>query len=490
MKKIFTSFCALALVLVSAGAQSMQTTFLLDNNMYSYRINPAQPAEKGFVGFIINNVNLSAGSGIGVGNLLFERNGSLVTGFNKAVSYNDFIGKLKDVNSVVVDENLSLLNFGWWTKHNFFNNVEFNIRGTQSVSLPRDLFAMLKAGSREDPYNLRDLSTHDQIYAEVAYGLSKSFGDGKFSIGARLKFLVGLANFNTLSNNAAFTVNGQNIAYDADIQLRGAANIINIGTRESSQVPGREVLDFGNLTFNPKGLKPAGFGGAVDIGITFKPVSGLTVGLAVLDLGAVKWNYNIFGRATGSDSFQGLTVNGLKDAQSDVQKELDEALKKLQQLVEFEPEDGSSSAVEMMPFTVNASVRYNMPFYQRLSVGVLGTYRPYIYNKLWEVRGGVTVTPIDWFSVTANYGLNNYGPTFGAAMSLNFLTFNLFAGVEGYSGRLGRFTAGNIPVPFPVGKFRYNLNLGLTITFGERHPQYKPTKHLWATGRYAKDVIL
>lgn len=477
MKKIFASVVIVIVAITSANAQSMQTTYFLDNNMYSYRINPAIASEKGFVGFIINNLNFTAGSSIGVNSLIYPTPNGLVTGFNSAVPAQEFLKNLKDPSRFNLEENISLLSFGFWTKHDFFNNFEVNIRGYQNAGIPKDLFGMLKSGS--GTYDLSSTSVNVQSYLEVAYGLSKKINN-VVSIGVRLKFLAGLENLNVAATDAKFIIGGQSLSYNSDLTLRCAANMLRIPTKPSVQDPSRMVLDYGKIS-PIKDFTPAGYGGAVDLGITIKPVNGLTISLAALDLGAVNWTYNVVGVNRGG-KFNGLEMKNISiDAVSD---EVQAAWNKLQEFVEFTPEEAGQKSLELMPINVNLGVRYRLPAYERLSFGALGTYRINKYLRFWEVRAGAAITPIDWFSITGNYGFNSNGLTYGAALSLNFASINLALGWEGYSGKFGRYITGNNnAILFPLGGFRYNLNLGLTITFGQRHRDYTVKKKLWATGK-------
>lgn len=125
-----------------------------------------------------------------------------------------------------------------------------------------------------------------------------------------------------------------------------------------------------------------------------------------------------------------------------------------------------AASFEKLPVTINLGAKYRMPFYDRLSAGVLGTYRADSRYTFWDVRTGVAVTPADWFCISANYGYNSYGLTWGTAMSLTAACFNLHLALDSYSGRTGKFiTAESESLRFPLGPFKYQINLGLTVTF-------------------------
>lgn len=486
MKKIALSLTILFAGAVCAVAQTSLSTFFSDNSIYSYRINPAIAGEKGFVGFALNNIGIDVNSNLSVGALLYpSKNGGLVTFLNNEVSYADAMKRFKNYTGLTVNENISLLSFGWWTKHGYFNTVDVNVRSTEGIGLPKSLFALMKDGSSPLPYNLSSMRVGADAYLEVAYGISKQISD-KISFGARVKFLGGLARATATFDKAEVTINDEVVSYNVNGTLKIAAPMFSFGSKESSFKPGVPVIDFTKLQMGKLGL--GGYGGAIDLGITYKPIKDLTLSLAVLDLGATYWNYSALGRSVGTNSFGGMDMTVTPGGQNDaVQKEFEEFMQGLASLLEFETvEDKVSNSLELMPVTVNAGLRYRMPFYNRWSVGALAQYR---YSRAighphwYDFRAGMTITPIDWFSLSGNYGYNASGLVWGGMLSLNVASINIFCGVEGYSGRVGRLTFSDVPIlnrtiafKYPLGAFRYSLNFGFTITFGDRHNEFPARK--------------
>ena len=401
-RKILANIVLVLMTAITATGQNMQSLYFLDNSLYGYRINPAIPSEKNFAGQIISNVDLSANSSLGLSNFVFkDSSGKMISGFNRALPTETFLEGISPSNNLGVVENLTILSCGFWTEKNFFHNIEFNVRGYQDASLPKDFFALLKEGNREEPYNLAGFRISNQSYLEFAYGMSKSLGD-KISVGGRVKLLIGFLNLNAETNNT-------NLVLKAN-----GSDPVKISDKQSAQAASSKINVF----------KPSGFGAVADLGITYKPLEDLSLNLAVLDLGAVLWK------------------NG---------------------------GEGRSFSTEMLPITFNAGARYRMPFYRRLSAGMLGSYRTGKGTAYSEFRTGITVTPIDWFSINGNYGFSSYGKTFGTALTLNLAFFHFHIGFEGYSGRVVKFISNGKSHILPLDKCRYDINLGLTIAFGERH---------------------
>lgn len=464
MKKIICSISILLAAFVSVSAQEISTSYFLDNNPYSYRINPAIPSEKSFVGLIISNVNLSIGSNTGINSILYPSStGGLVTGFNGAVSAEQFLGNLP--KSIRVDQvfNENLIAVGFWTE-NAFHSIEINVKEDVFAGLPRDLFEMFKCGSSDYPYDLSQTSASVKSYGEIAYGYSRKVND-KWSVGGRVKLLMGLAAGNLDFEKAYMTINGDRVSYDMAAKFRLSSNFLSVGTK----VDDPRLFDFSVFNLDPSGISPCGWGGAIDLGATYKPIEDLTVSLSVLDLGGIGWKYNIVGKSSGSDSFKGETIKSDGSIQGDYQKFID----KMQTLADFEQVEGGESSFDMLACTVNLGARYKMPFYKRLSAGLLFTSKIDKYNPSFGCRLGATVTPVDWFSFTGNYGISTYCKSYGVAMSLNAAFLNLIFAYEGYSGVVSDLKAPEIlsPLATPLGSFQNMLKMGVTITFGQRHKE-------------------
>lgn len=459
----------------TATGQNMQSMYFLDNNVYGYRINPAIQSEMNFAGQIVNNIDLSAGSSLGLGNFFFkDSSGRIVSGFNRSLPSETFLAALKESNDMAAVENLSIISCGFWSEKDFFHNVEINVRGYGNASVPKDFFALLKDGKRAEPYDLSGFRLSAQAYLEIAYGLSKSIND-KITVGGRFKFLSGMMNLLAETNNTRILMSGQDVMSNSDMAFRSATYLFDIPTKQAVQSSGNKVLDFSKSAPTNNIFKPAGFGAVVDLGTTYRVLDNLTLSLSVLDLGAVRWKQNITGKSSGNNVRQSGNLMNMSEMKT-IGDKIGGSLTNLGNIVEVEatPVAGGSFSTEMLPVTINAGARYRMPFYDRLSAGMLGSFRTGRGTAYSEFRAGVSVTPVDRLSFNVNYGFSSYGRTFGTAMNFNLAFFHIHLGYEGYSGSVARFRNDCRTYNLPLGRYRYNVNLGLTIAFGERHRPYAP----------------
>lgn len=475
MRKLFIFAAAMLSFAASVSAQEFSTTYFLDNNLYSYRINPAIPGEKNFVGIGISNVNLSFGSNVGLNSILYKKaDGTLTTGLNSTVSSDVFLGNLKQNNRLDQVFNENILATGFWTGK-AFHNIEINVKEDIFVGLPRDLFAMLKTGVSDYPFDISQTNASVKSYAELVYGYTRRI-NGKWSVGGRAKFLMGLASGRVGFERGTVSFNGSQVSYDVRAGFQLSSNFLQLGLRPDDA----GIFDFSSLKMDFSNFSPCGFGGAVDLGVTYRPVKGLELSFSVLDLGGIAWKYNIVGESSGSDKFTGETLKSDGTLSGDLKAFAD----KLADLAEFTPVDGGKSSFEMISCTLNLGARYHMPFYERMSVGMLVNGKFDKYNSCFGVRFGLTVTPVDWLSVSGNYGINTYCATYGAAISVNGGNINFLLGYEGYSGPVSNVKVSGILMPLatPLKSFQNMVRAGINITFGPRHNDFKPISGHWIHG--------
>ena len=458
------------LILASAAvsAQQFKTGFFLDNYQYGYRINPAITPEKSHLGILLTNISAAPSSSIGVSDILFPKaDGSLMTGFNGAVPSSTFLSGLCQGSMLGADVSENILAVGI-RKNRSFGSFEVNARAIADVSLPYDMFAMLKNGTSDEAYDLSGLGADAKVYLEVAYGKAFIIND-KFTVGARLKALFGLGSIGFDAGNAKANLQDGLIGMEANASVRMSSKYLSYSTLE-----GTDIFDPESIEFNAAFYGPTGYGAALDLGLTFKPFKGLTLSAAVQDLGAVHWDYNMVALSEASANFKGVDdLDLMGEGASSISDELEAQLESLGGLADFHVQNGPQAGWESLPFSANAGARYSFAK-DILSVGALASMRHTEYLTSYDLRGGLTIRPLKWFSLAGTVGTGTYGNSCGAGISINVLTFNFHAGVDGYLGKTGKFmldspVAGFDAIPVPLGKFDCRLNLGLTLTFGERH---------------------
>ncbi len=461
-KHILTVGLTLLCFTLCANAQDkFQSGYFLDNYAYSYRINPALLSEKSFFG-LASSLEAGLSSDIGISTLLFPNadGTGLVTGLNKSISSEQFLGGLKDNNAFAFDGSVNVFSFGK-RKEKGLTTVEINLRSDAAASIPYDFFRFLKEGSEESAYDLSGFNFGAKAYAELAVGYSKSFGS--LTAGARVKALLGLANASLILNKALVTSNASVVSADLDAMAKLACAPVSLYNGENGDIA---------YKFDQSALRPSGYGAAVDLGVKWVPVKGLSLSAGISDLGAIKWTWNSLAKSTGSATYNGLSN---VDTGTDFNEEIDNATKEFKNLINLQAVDGDETSLEKLSFTANAGARYALPFYRRLSAGVFGTYHFAEIAPYWDTRLGLTITPIDAISLTANCGKTRQGDVLGVAGSFSLFFLNVFFGLDTYVGKVGVYEIEgvNIPkyggIPVPVDPFRMKFTFGANLQFGKRY---------------------
>lgn len=160
----------LTLVSVTGGmvsfAQAPHSAYFMDNMPNRHLLNPAFTPDFNYVSIpALGNLQIGTNANVGIGDFLFPRNGELVTSLNSSVSSEEFLGRLKSINSIEANVNLDVISFGFkaWGGFNTFN---IGVRSHTSVVLPYELFEFAKIGQVNcgpTAYDINDLRLRQPI---------------------------------------------------------------------------------------------------------------------------------------------------------------------------------------------------------------------------------------------------------------------------------------------------------------------------------------
>ena len=458
MKRINTFAVIAAMLLFAAGAsaQSFRSGYFLDNYVYGYRINPAQINRKSFFALGVGNIDLQNSLNVGVSNFLFPlEDGRMVTGFNKDVPAEQFIGNLPKSTLLSLDENINLFSSGR-VRNNRMTTFEVNVRALSNMALPRDLFAFLKQGG-DTPYDLSGINLSAAVLGDAALGFATRVGK-HLSIGTRLHFLVNVADLRAYSTNTSITMGANQTELQSELHLQ-TSGMLSLATNEKGN------LDFSKASY--KGPIFSSYGAGLDLGFELNSGRGFKLFGSVTELGAIKRKNTTNLVANSTVTYTGMDVT-YEDG--DVNADYQAILDKLQDAIIF-TDAQTGDRLDILPFNATAGARLTLLNF--ISVGALGTYHIDSINPWYDLRAGASVALGYFLSVSANAGIGTYGPTLGAGFNLNFLGLNLVAGVDAFRGNVG--TLSGLPVqlpvaiPLPLTGFNLNAHAGLSVNFGKSY---------------------
>ena len=449
MKKLLYT---LAAVLVCTGAAAQNPTlYFMEGVPLRSQMNPALAPQRGYFNIpVLGGLAVTAGGNTSLDHLLFRRDGRLVTLLSPSVSSADALSDLHSKNLVNADIRVNLLGFGAYTanrKH--FWSFDLNLRTSVSTQFPYELFHFFKTG---ESAQVRNLGLSSDAYAEAGFNYSFPIGE-KFYVGARVKFLVGLAR--AKSYFTQFNVSlGENEWYaEAVGELEVNSNLLTIPTRQEAGQDGvyRNYYQLDDMEFDAK-FKPAGYGAAFDIGATYEPIPNLLVSAAVNDIGFIAWNKasSMHGTVSRWLTFDGAQVDA--SGVADIDFDLGE--------LKFEQVD-EESATRMLHYTMNLGAEYRL-WDRRVGFGALYQIHKYDYAALHNLTASVNFQPVRWFGLSGSYSfIDNRASALGLGLNLNPGWINFYIATDVL---LTKKSAQWIPIK----QGRMNFNLGIGVPMGKR----------------------
>ena len=445
MKKLLYT---LAAVLVCTGAAAQNPTlYFMEGVPLRSQMNPALAPQRGYFNIpVLGGLAVTAGGNTS----LFRRDGRLVTLLSPSVSSADALSDLHSKNLVNADIRVNLLGFGAYTanrKH--FWSFDLNLRTSVSTQFPYELFHFFKTG---ESAQVRNLGLSSDAYAEAGFNYSFPIGE-KFYVGARVKFLVGLAR--AKSYFTQFNVSlGENEWYaEAVGELEVNSNLLTIPTRQEAGQDGvyRNYYQLDDMEFDAK-FKPAGYGAAFDIGATYEPIPNLLVSAAINDIGFIAWNKasSMHGTVSRRLTFDGAQVDA--SGVADIDFDLGE--------LKFEQVD-EESATRMLHYTMNLGAEYRL-WDRRVGFGALYQIHKYDYAALHNLTASVNFQPVRWFGLSGSYSfIDNRASALGLGLNLNPGWINFYVATDVL---LTKKSAQWIPIK----QGRMNFNLGIGVPMGKR----------------------
>ena len=449
MKKLLYT---LAAVLVCTGAAAQNPTlYFMEGVPLRSQMNPALAPQRGYFNIpVLGGLAVTAGGNTSLDHLLFRRDGRLVTLLSPSVSSADALSDLHSKNLVNADIRVNLLGFGAYTanrKH--FWSFDLNLRTSVSTQFPYELFHFFKTG---ESAQVRNLGLSSDAYAEAGFNYSFPIGE-KFYVGARVKFLVGLAR--AKSYFTQFNVSlGENEWYaEAVGELEVNSNLLTIPTRQEAGQDGvyRNYYQLDDMEFDAK-FKPAGYGAAFDIGATYEPIPNLLVSAAINDIGFIAWNKasSMHGTVSRRLTFDGAQVDA--SGVADIDFDLGE--------LKFEQVD-EESATRMLHYTMNHGAEYRL-WDRRVGFGALYQIHKYDYAALHNLTASVNFQPVRWFGLSGSYSfIDNRASALGLGLNLNPGWINFYVATDVL---LTKKSAQWIPIK----QGRMNFNLGIGVPMGKR----------------------
>lgn len=438
----------------SAVAQS-RTSYFMEGSYFRSELNPALAPTRGYLALPgISGVGIDMSSNYrSAENFLFERNGEIVSGFDPAVSADDFLGNLPELCNSGTTVNAQILGVGFYKKRKFWS---FGIGShlTASSSISRDMFSTLKqTGTYVNPNGTASMEGTGYLdaYVGVSFPVCKWL-----NLGVKAKFLVGVVNLDFDIDSATTTLAGSDIAGT----LRGKWRLNGLLRRNeyiaadgSYDLPaGVNDDSFGYLISNAKS-----FGAAIDFGAEFRLLGDhLRISAAVTDLGFIRWapETHVGGNVVADYRFEGLDGNNVLDMNIETNED------------SFTP--GAYEAyTTRLNCSLNVGVEYNI-LNNHIAFGLLSHTRFSNKSYYTELTASVNFRATNWLTATVSHTfLNGTKPgIFGAAINIHPAAINIFLGIDYIGTSYTEYALDNKSLYLPTGATSYNVYAGVGFNFG------------------------
>ena len=440
MKHILRS-TALVIALLTGSlaihAQEVNTLYFLENAPQRSMFNPAlMPVSSGYLYFTpLGYTSLSLGNNsFTMSDLVYTKNGKTITPLNQGET-EAFLKKLRNSTLIEQDLTTTILAFGASTKKGGYFHAGIFLHEAIGLSVPKNMFSTFMSSSGvsidlTNPVAIKGLTIGAEVYTEIMGGYTRPLND-KWTIGGKLKFLIGQANARI--NVSELSINPGDVSKGETAQLKLAGDLsasLPGGLNTAAILPraGEGLLDNINDRLNNvtggkvdvlKMLIPAGYGAAIDFGFTYKPIKYVQISAAINDLGFMYWTNSVKGGVSADTPFDGIgsvelhTKDGKLDTEG-LKKDIEDHLKGYVNAIKVDA--GASNYVRMTRARLNVGVD-GLFWENRVGLGLLSQTRLF-NNKIYEeLTIGGFFRPVNWFNIAASYSiLNGQGGNVGAAL--------------------------------------------------------------------------
>lgn len=434
-QKVIISAAMAAMILLPTAlrAQDLSSGYFVEDYTYRYQMNPAFGNSQNFISMpALGNLNVGLHGNLGISDVLYNVDGKTTTFMNPKLSSDEVLKNINDVNRIGTLDKIGILSAGF-KAFGGYNTVSINAVADVSVKVPGEMFNLLKNGVANKTYDLGDLRASGVAYGEIAFGHSRQVMKG-LRVGATLKFMLGGGYMDAHMRNANLVLGENEWTVTTDADLRSSVKGLTYKTKVNDRTGHRYV---NGIDVDGTGLN--GFGMALDLGTVYEtPVKGLTVSLALLDLGFISWNNDMLATTNGEKTFttDKYTFNADDDAPNSFSKEWDRLRDDFSAIYELDDMGDQGGRTSMPHATLNIGVQYALPMYNKLTFGLLNTTRLAGDFTTTDFRLSANIAPCRIFSGGVNLGVGTFGASFGWVANLHLTGFNFFLGMDRVPGKL------------------------------------------------------
>ncbi len=432
----------------AATAQTLNSAYFTDDYKFRHDLNPAFGNEQNYFSIpALGNISVNMQGNFGYKDVVMNNpQYGQVAGAKKMTSFmNPYIstdealsGFSKGNNRIVGDVNIALLSAGF-KGFGGYNTIELNAKASFGVSLPYTLFEFAKNTGNQN-YEIGDIAVRARSYAELALGHSRQLND-KLRVGAKLKFLFGVANGDVLLENLRADLSGTDqwtVSGKANAQVSMKGFRYKTKKSEYNNAAKGEYEHVNDVDVDGAGL--GGFGMAIDLGGVYRVNQNLTLSAAVLDLGFISWSNNM----KAVNSSESFVFNGFHDiavkegSGATADDQADDYVDQITDFANLKDMGDQGGRTTALAATVNVGGEYTLPQYDKLSFGLLSSTR--INGKFSWTEGRLSANwkPLKWLDGGVNFAVSSFAASMGYVLNIHPKGYNFFIGMDHILGKTSK----------------------------------------------------
>ena len=415
------------------SAQQVNTLYFLENAPMRHTINPAfQPVSKFYLTLpVIGYTSLWAGTNNWtMSDFVFKGpDGNTITPLHPDAPEN-WLDQRPQTFAFDADVYLNLFGFGFRIKENSYFHLNISERIMAGANVSSSIFQIndLSDGSILP----MSIGLNALAYTDFALGFSHNI-NRKWTIGGKIKVLVGQANLNLNLNDVKLStsLDSLHVLGSGSIQAAAPLNWSSLPTdpKELANYDYSQLIS--NITGNSSTMetvneliKPSGMGVAFDLGVTYKPIKQLQITASVTDLGFIRWHRFASGTVDIDTTFYGIDFDygdygSVDQFDSDsLMSDVNNHLNGYTNGIHFSDIQKETPYLQMLTANLNVGIDANF-WNNRVGVGVYSRTRFYNSYITEEVTLGAAFRPVNWFNLAASYSfINGHWSNIGAALSI------------------------------------------------------------------------
>ena len=428
IKALLASMALLLASYSESQGQDLQSAYFIDNYTYSYHLNPAFTTKKSFIGGPLSNLNSGTNSNVGLSTFFYPHDGKLATFMHPSVDREQFLSKLHETNKIGINISYNVASVGYWTKvrnRDVFQTFDISLRNNTSAKIPYGLFDFMKGGGEHFVYDLSNVFGYTRTFLEFASGAAVKFD--KLTLGARAKLLLGTNKIDLKVNHMIAELDGLSWSIQSYGSITGAGGGISDKTKKGALSDDYDVMDWDGVKWKPFGF--GGVGGAIDLGVKYEINDYINISASVNDLGFIVWRNKV--NAINAGKTYIIQMEAIDSEKGSILGVVNDVINKFKSVYEFFPEKNNFST-QSLSINANLGAEFKMPFYNKMSVGILATTRNSHVNRYNELRMSLNAAPLKWLSFSLSTAYTTFGWELGGMVNVYDNKFSAYIGSDSY----------------------------------------------------------